>query len=467
MLVSVIIPTYNSEKYINNCLDSVINQTYKQIEIIVVDDCSNDQTLNLVKKFKKKFLKLQIVDLKKIVKKSSGSGSFPRNEGIKIAKGKFIAFIDSDDYWLPTKIEKQIKAIIKNNKIMSYTNCLYEDRNILSRENFIKRRFINFSIKNLSNRLLLYNPLRLSSVLIKKEIFKDHSFSIENEIRGVEDLELWFKLSNKILFKDIFKCEEYLTVIRRHNNNLTKNYNLTVIKNIYCISKYMINNQNIKKIHFFILGIFFRFFLIFFKNYKFIILKYVRFIAFVFIFLFLLLFYSPIPDVIGDKLTIKHKIENSNNSLVIISGDGDYDKKIKSYEKTFLDAQYLIKNNYVKNIYLIGNYNLIPENQIIASLLVFANYNKENIIFSDINSISTYENIKKIASILSNNKEKNVIFVTEKYRTKRAYLIWSKFYPDINVKMYYGEYPVDKWTKIKKITYESIAMLKNYLSNWI
>ncbi len=464
MLISVIIPTCNSEKYLAQTLKSALNQTYRNIEIIVVDDSSKDKTVSIINKFIKIDKRIKLI--KTNTKKPSGGPAFPRNLGISFAKGNYVAFLDSDDLWKKNKLELQV-ASLKKNHLISFTNCKYIVENKIKNETYIRKKFIKFTLSNLPESLLLYNPIRLSTVLIKKTLLEKKKFNEESEISGVEDMEMWLNYSLKKFFYKYNYLSDNLVFIRKHKKNLTKNYNLTVIKNIYCISKYMINNKNIKKIHFFILGIFFRFFLIFSNNYKFIILKYVRSNAFVFIFLFLLLFYTPIPDAIGDKLIIKHRIENSVNSLVIVSGDGDYDKKIKSYEKTFLDAQYLIKHNYVKNIYLIGNYNLIPENQIIASLLIFANYNKENIIFSDINSISTYENIKKVALILNNNKDKNIIYITEKYRTKRAYLIWSKLYPDINVKMYYGEYPEDKWIKIKKITYELIAMMKNYLLNWI
>lgn len=101
--VSVIIPTYNRAHLIGRAIKSVLNQTYKDFEIIIVDDGSTDKTEEVVKDFKDERVRY-------IRREKNKGGSAARNTGIKAARGEYIAFQDSDDEWLPEKLEKQMKA---------------------------------------------------------------------------------------------------------------------------------------------------------------------------------------------------------------------------------------------------------------------------------------------------------------------------------------------------------------------
>ena len=160
-LVSVIIPTYNAENYINSTIDSIIGQTYKQIEIIVVDDKSTDQTERQLKDYIKNnkisFYKLE---------ENTGGPATPRNFGISKAKGKWLAFCDSDDIWHPKKTQIQLESMYLNKCEFSCTK----------KQNFIDELKINFSsLKEVSifkisyNRLLLKDFIPTSSVMIEKK----------------------------------------------------------------------------------------------------------------------------------------------------------------------------------------------------------------------------------------------------------------------------------------------------------
>ena len=105
-LVSIIMPSYNTASFISKTIESVLNQTYKNWELLVVDDCSTDGTDEIVSKYNDK----RIVYLKN--EKNSGA-ALSRNRALRNAKGKWIAFLDSDDLWHPTKLEKQIKFMKK------------------------------------------------------------------------------------------------------------------------------------------------------------------------------------------------------------------------------------------------------------------------------------------------------------------------------------------------------------------
>lgn len=119
MKISVIIPVYNRSSTIEYCLNSVLKQTYSPYEIIVVDDCSTDQTINKITSYKDKKIKIVSLD-----KKSGAQAA--RNKGISHSSGDWIAFQDSDDEWLVDKLQKQV-SVIKNNNYDPYvavhTNC--------------------------------------------------------------------------------------------------------------------------------------------------------------------------------------------------------------------------------------------------------------------------------------------------------------------------------------------------------
>ena len=114
--VSVIVPVYNSCEYIGSTLDSIINQDFKSFELIVIDDCSRDHTFQLICEWAEK--DHRILALRNDV--NSGVAK-TRNRGIDLAKGQYIAFLDSDDLWLPKKLEKQLGFMVEHNYEFSYT----------------------------------------------------------------------------------------------------------------------------------------------------------------------------------------------------------------------------------------------------------------------------------------------------------------------------------------------------------
>ncbi len=115
-LVSIITPLYNCEKYIEETILSVINQTYKNWEMIIVDDCSKDNGTEIVEKYQRKDNRIKLFK-----NEINLGGAGTRNKCIEKAKGKYIAFLDSDDLWKKEKLEKQISFMEKNNYLFSYT----------------------------------------------------------------------------------------------------------------------------------------------------------------------------------------------------------------------------------------------------------------------------------------------------------------------------------------------------------
>ena len=148
--ISVIIPTFNRATTIGYCIKSIINQTYQPYEIIIVDDCSTDRTIEVIKSFNDP--KIRVIQL---TKRSGAQAA--RNRGIYESKGEWIAFQDSDDEWRSNKLEEQIKVLNKehNSKnLVIYTGAIYK--------NYKNGRYYNYPIPNISSKNeykeLLRNP---------------------------------------------------------------------------------------------------------------------------------------------------------------------------------------------------------------------------------------------------------------------------------------------------------------------
>lgn len=177
-MVSVIIPSYNRENTIVRAVNSVLNQTYKDIEVIVVDDCSKDRTLELLSSIKDerlKFFKLE---------KNSGA-CVARNFGIEKANGEFIAFQDSDDEWLPEKLEKQMKVFESNSDVdlvfCQFTKIIKENTSvfpplesgIITREILLEKSYI--STQTLIGRKECFNTIKFDPQMPR---LQDHDLVI-------------------------------------------------------------------------------------------------------------------------------------------------------------------------------------------------------------------------------------------------------------------------------------------------
>lgn len=128
--VSIITPSYNSSKYIRETVDSVKKQTFTNWEMIIVDDCSKDNSREILKELASADSRIKVI----LLEKNSGA-AVARNTAIEAAKGKYIAFLDSDDLWLPQKLEKQLDFMEKNGIVFSFTkyDVMDEDGNNLNK----------------------------------------------------------------------------------------------------------------------------------------------------------------------------------------------------------------------------------------------------------------------------------------------------------------------------------------------
>lgn len=232
--VSVIIPVYNSEKYILECMNSVINQTYKNLEIIVIDDKSTDNSINIIKSIKDK--RIRIIQLEK----NSGA-AIARNKGIEVATGDYICFLDSDDYWFNRKIEKQLNFI--KNKAFIYSKYIYLRKN---------KTHIAKVPKVLTYKELLKNTAIFTSTVMLNMKYLNKKNIYMPKIDG-EDYGAWFNILKKI--DKAYGMQEILSIYRVRNKSLSSNKikamrrtwnlykleNLPLSKRIYCFICYAYN----------------------------------------------------------------------------------------------------------------------------------------------------------------------------------------------------------------------------------
>jgi teichuronic acid biosynthesis glycosyltransferase TuaG len=180
-LVSVITPVYNAEKVIEKALQSVFAQTYKHYEIVLVDDCSTDNSRNEIEKFIP--FHPEIVYFRQPTNQGAGVA---RNKALELAKGQYVAFLDADDMWLPEKIEKQI--LLLNEKIgsFSYTAIQMVDENdrIIKQKRNVKSQ-LNYPF------LLRNTMIATSSVLIDRRVMGDFRMP---QRRGGQDYATWLML---------------------------------------------------------------------------------------------------------------------------------------------------------------------------------------------------------------------------------------------------------------------------------
>ncbi|WP_405605362.1 glycosyltransferase family 2 protein [Polaribacter sp. Asnod1-A03] len=180
-LVSIITPNYNSEKFISQTINSVLNQTYKNWEMIIVDDVSNDDSVEIIESY---ILKNNRIKLFKLSKNSGAA--IARNKAISLAKGNFIAFLDSDDLWLPKKLEQQLKFMISNNYNISYTS--YE---IINENGISKNKIIHCKEKLDYKRMLYSNEIGCLTAMYNSDVLGKVFMP---EIRKRQDYGLWLKL---------------------------------------------------------------------------------------------------------------------------------------------------------------------------------------------------------------------------------------------------------------------------------
>lgn len=206
-LISIIMPAYNAKKYISDSIKSVLNQTYSNWELIVIDDCSTDDTSIIIKEYCKRDYRI------KYIKQSKNSGAAcARNKGIKEANGTYIAFLDSDDLWYSNKLELQVSFMKREDILFS---CTYYDK--IDENGKAINKIIRYKsqgdykelLKNCpGNSTVMYNAEKLGKIYAKN-------------IKRRNDYVLWLDVIKQC--KKIYCLNEVLGSHRIVNNSLSSN----------------------------------------------------------------------------------------------------------------------------------------------------------------------------------------------------------------------------------------------------
>ena len=233
-------PYFKKKDFVEKSVNSVLSQTYKNFEIIIIYDDKNFDDINFIKKIKKKDSRIKIV----INKKRLGAG-MSRNIGIILSKSKYIAFLDCDDVWKKEKLKNQINFMEKYNYNITHTSyeIINEDNNVIGKR--IAKSKITFQ------DLIKSCNIGLSTVILKKSILKNINFP---NLKTKEDYVLWLRLAkNDYKFYGI---NQFLTKWRKINNSLSSSvfqkmadgfrvynyymkYNFT--KSVFCLARLSIN----------------------------------------------------------------------------------------------------------------------------------------------------------------------------------------------------------------------------------
>jgi len=188
-LISVVIPTYNRAYELARAIDSVLCQTYQNWEVLVVDNHSQDNTDELIRKYNDKRIKLYKIHNKGVIAAS-------RNMGIKYAVGDFIAFLDSDDWWAPDKLSETVTCFSSGMDVVYHALFLVHK----NKQRCLWRKTVSHAITHPVHKDLILNgnPLPNSSVVVRTKILRDIEGLSENaDIIAMEDYDAWLRISKK------------------------------------------------------------------------------------------------------------------------------------------------------------------------------------------------------------------------------------------------------------------------------
>lgn len=219
MKVSVVIPTYNREKVVVGAINSVLSQTLPPDEIIIVDDCSNDETISVIKQ--------NFGDKVRLIENNENRGAcYCRNVGIKLSKYQYVAFQDSDDYWLPHKLELQLGQMIEDKASFSFSRFIKVFEHAV--ELYPAKNFSKF--KDL--KTILKNPCSTQTIIIDKNICK---FRFDEKLSRFQDWDFYFSAIDSDCV--ISFVEEPTAIVKLSDNSISKNYQAGLNSRLHIYSK--------------------------------------------------------------------------------------------------------------------------------------------------------------------------------------------------------------------------------------
>ncbi len=191
VIVSVILPVYNAEDYVTETIESVLNQSYKNFEFIIVDHACTDSSSNIIAQFLDRDKRIKVIKLDI----NKGGPAYPRNVAMKVAQGEYLAFIDSDDLWMPEKLELQMNFMAQQGLNFTSSNIYVIDEKSKNRIFLSMLYRIKLSYRSYFKSqcaFVMNNFIMLPSVMIKRDLI--NSFNEEEDYIAAEDYALWLSL---------------------------------------------------------------------------------------------------------------------------------------------------------------------------------------------------------------------------------------------------------------------------------
>jgi len=238
-LVSVIIPIYNAQNYLDETIQSVLNQTYETFELLLINHNSTDKSATIIEKYKQQDKRIKVVNLDV----NKGGPAYPRNEGLKIAKGEYVAFLDSDDVWISEKLEKQVSILSTSayNIIHALAYSIDSNSNRVAISNnqkiykILKHFFSDISI------LYFSNYININTVLMKKDL--NIKFREDKYLIALEDMFFW--IENLYLNKKVYLIEEKLINYRVLNNSASDRGSDKSFRKLFYLYSLLLNDGKI------------------------------------------------------------------------------------------------------------------------------------------------------------------------------------------------------------------------------
>ena len=224
-IVSIITPNFNCSRFITQAIESVLAQTYKNWEMIIIDDCSTDESYKIIQEYAKKDSRIKVYRMEK----NSGA-AVCRNKAIEFSNGGYLAFIDSDDLWLPEKLEKQLNFMRENNCDFSFTEYEHIDENNNSLN--IKAKVIN----KLTYKEMLFHCFTGCLTVIYKQDLKNKIYS--PILKNCNDYALFLQILKNV--KNAMGLNEILAKYRIIKNSLSRNK----LNKIQYFIEFMIKYEN-------------------------------------------------------------------------------------------------------------------------------------------------------------------------------------------------------------------------------
>lgn len=234
--ISIIVPIYNTEKYLEKCIKSILNQNYENIEIILINDGSTDNSLNICKKYKEQDNRIVVIN-----KKHTGV-SESRNRGLEIAKGDYIAFVDSDDYIDRRMFEKLIEGAEKYNAEISMCD-INETRNSNDILGEFSAEYIQLTRKQALEQLLYDKNIGnyMTVKMFKKELFNQVKFPINKMYEDISTAYKLFGKANKLVYIPVKFYNYYQrpdSIVNNITNNSIQDYLQAIFDRYYDLKRY-------------------------------------------------------------------------------------------------------------------------------------------------------------------------------------------------------------------------------------